>query len=70
MQNFCIRHTFLNQKFHFFDIERCKAKNVVIKELWRRQIQEEVEDFLFTNELVAHTLERVGKRTLTLPPTY
>jgi len=41
-------------------IERCKALNAMIKELWRRQIEDEVEDFLFTNELVAHTLERVS----------
>ncbi len=32
----------------------------MIKELWRRQIEDEVEDFLFTNELVAHTLDRVS----------
>jgi hypothetical protein len=40
--------------------ERCKALNSMIKELWRRQIEDEVEDFLFTNELVAHTLDRVS----------
>lgn len=41
-------------------MERCKALNSMIKELWRRQIEDEVEDFLFTNELVAHTLDRVS----------
>jgi serine/threonine protein phosphatase PrpC len=41
-------------------IERCKVKNAVMKELWRRHAQDDVEEFLFTNELVAHCLERIG----------
>jgi hypothetical protein len=35
-----------------------------MKELWKRQAQDDVEEFLFTNELVAQSLERVGKSHL------